>query len=350
VPVAARGEVVARRFGLSTRDWGGFWADQAKGFVVGAVLLVAVVLGFYALTRAMPRLWWAPASAAAAVLVLLLSFVAPLLIEPVFNHFTPLPAGPLRSSLLNLAQRDGVPVRDVLVADASRRTTALNAYVSGFGSTRRIVVYDTTVERASPTEVELIVAHELGHAKRNDVLVLTAVGALAAAAGVCLLYLLLSAGPLPRWAGVSGATDPRSVALLLALVSVLGAVSGPAQLLVSRRIEARADVHALNLTREPAAFAAMQRRLAVTNLSDLAPNPLVYGLFSSHPTGPERIAIARDWATLHHAPVPPDLAPTPAAHRGVGRTASGSRRGAWRPAGPRPGRGQGGRPGAVRRV
>ena len=85
-------------------------------------------------------------------------------------RFTPLPAGQLRTDLLQLAARDHVPVEDVLVADASRRTTALNAYVSGFGSTRRIVLYDTLVEKASPREVELVVAHELGHAKRQDVL------------------------------------------------------------------------------------------------------------------------------------------------------------------------------------
>ncbi len=309
LPFAARGEVVARRFGLSTRSWGGFWLDQAKGFALGAALTVLVALGLYALIRVAPRLWWAPAAVGAAVLTLLLSFVAPVLIEPVFNHFTPLPAGQLRTSLLTLAQRDGVPVRDVMEADASKRTTALNAYVSGFGATRRIVVYDTTLERASPTEIELIVAHELGHAKRQDVLWMSVTAALAAAAGVCLLFVLLTARPLLRAAGVGTAADPRSLALLLALATLLGAVGGPAQMLVSRRIEARADVHALELTREPAQFAAMQRRLAVANISELAPSPLVYALFASHPTSPERIAVARDWARLRHLPPPPDLAP-----------------------------------------
>ena len=94
---------------------------------------------------------------------------------------------------------------------------------------------------------------------------------------------------------------------LLALVAVLGLLAGPVQNLVSRRIETRADVHALDLTRDPQGMVEMQRRLSVTNLSDLDPSPLVFGLFSTHPTGPQRIALARDWARLHGVPVPPGL-------------------------------------------
>src|SRR5207248_550589 len=127
----------------------------------------------------------------------------PVLVEPVFNRFTPMPPGPLRTDLLALAARDGVPVRDVLVADASRRTRAVNAYVSGLGPIRRIVVYDTLLDQAPPAEVESVVAHELGHAKDNDVLTGTLIGALGAAAAVCGLYLLGSWTALLRRAGVA---------------------------------------------------------------------------------------------------------------------------------------------------
>jgi STE24 endopeptidase len=93
----------------------------------------------------------------------------------------------------------------------------------------------------------------------------------------------------------------------MALVAVLGFLVGPAQNLMSRRVETRADVHALDLTRDPPGMVEMQRRLSVTNLSDLDPSPLVFGLFATHPTGPQRIALARDWARLHDAPVPRGL-------------------------------------------
>ncbi len=238
----------------------------------------------------------------AAALVAVGSFAYPLVVEPVFNRFTPLPAGELRTELLALAERDGVQVDDVLVADASRRTTALNAYVSGFGSSRRIVVYDTLVRTAPAPEVELVVAHELGHAEERDVLYGTLYGALGTAAVVCLAGLLLGSAPVRRRTGADGMGDPAIVPLLLLVVSAGTLVLGPATNLVSRRIEARADVHALDLTRDPATFIAVQRRLALTNLDDLAPDPVAYAFFATHPGTVERIALAREWRRLNAAP------------------------------------------------
>src|SRR5439155_11399840 len=192
LPLQAWSETVQRRYGLSTRDWSGWAADLAKSFGIGTVLAGVALLGGYAVIRAAPRTWWAWVAAGGAALAIAVSFAFPVLVEPVFNRFQPMPDGPLRTSLLELARADGIGVRDVLVADASRRTTTLNAYVSGFGSTRRIVVYDTLLRRGSAAEVRLVVAHELGHARRNDVLRGTLVGALAVAAGACAAYLLVS--------------------------------------------------------------------------------------------------------------------------------------------------------------
>ena len=146
--------------------------------------------------RLFPATWWIWAAVGAAGFVVLVSFAYPLVVEPIFNKFASLPTGVLRTALLELAARDHVDVGDVLVADASRRTTALNAYVSGLGSTRRIVVFDTLVGRARSAEVESVVAHELGHTKHRDVLRGTLFGALGAAAAVCLLFLLLQWQPL----------------------------------------------------------------------------------------------------------------------------------------------------------
>ncbi len=296
LPFAAWRHVVVHRYGLSTQGWGGWAVDVLKGYAVSVVLGGLALLGFYALARYVPRWWWAWGAAGAAGLVVLLSFVLPVLVEPIFNKFTPMPDGPLRSELIALADRDGVPVRDVLVADASRRTRSVNAYVSGLGPTRRIVVYDTLLEQADPAEVRSVVAHELGHAKDRDVLAGTALGALGAAASVVALYLLGSWTGLLRQAGVDSIAEPRSLALLLAVAAVAGLVAGPAQNLMSRRVEARADAHALALTGDPATFAAMQQRLSTVNLSDPDPNRLEYLLFASHPSTVERMAAARAYA------------------------------------------------------
>lgn len=293
LPFSAWRHAVVDRYGLSTQGWGGWTVDLLKSYAVSAVIGAVALLGFYAVTRFAPRWWWAVGAAGAAVLVVLLSFVLPVLVEPVFNRFTPMEQGPLRTELMALAERDRVPVRDVLVADASRRTRAVNAYVSGFGPTRRIVVYDTLLREASPGEVAGVVAHELGHAKDRDVVAGTLTGALGAAAAVTVLYLLGSWGGLLRAAGVDSIAQPRAFALVFAVVAVAGLLSTPAQALLSRRVEARADAHALALTGDPATFEAMQRRLATVNLADPDPPRWEYLYSASHPSTVERMAAAR---------------------------------------------------------
>jgi len=307
LPFSALVQAANRRAGLATQTWSSWFLDVVKSFGVSTVVSVAVIVAIVALARAWPVWWWAPAAALAAVLVIVLSFTYPLVVEPLFSRFTPMAAGPLRTSLLDLARSDGVNVSDVLVADASRRTTTLNAYVSGFGASRRIVVYDTLLEQAPPSQIRMVVAHELGHAKYNDVLHGTLLGALGAAAGVVALGLLLSWKPLLDTAGASSAGDPRVVALVLALVAAATFASSPVQSLVSRHIEARADAYALSTTRDPQTFAEMQRSLAVSSRADLTPPLLGYVWFASHPTAPQRIAMARTWAKVNGVPVPGPL-------------------------------------------
>ncbi|MFC4119405.1 M48 family metallopeptidase [Nonomuraea zeae] len=293
-------ETLLRDYGLSLQDWASWTTDRLKNMAVEVFLLALMLLALVALARKVRR-WWIPAAIGAFALTVVASFVYPVVFEPLFNDFTSMQQGPLRTNLLAMAERDRVPVEDVLVADASRRTTALNAYVSGFGATRRIVVYDTLLKAPQP-EVELVVAHELGHAKYNDVLSGTLIGGLGSAVGAILLYLLI--GPVGRRAGFTSITDPRAVGAVLGLMTLGGLILGPLQNVVSRHIEARADVHALDLTKDPATFIAMQKRLAVTNISDLSADAVEYVLYASHPSSPQRIAMARAWAELNGVPVP----------------------------------------------
>lgn len=308
LPLSARAQVVRKRFGLSGQSWGGWAGDQVKTWLVNTVILLVIIVIVMTLIRWLPAMWPLAAAVIVALLVVALSFLFPVIIEPVFNHFTPMPDSPLRASLLQLAQREGVQVSDVLVADASRRTNAVNAYVSGIGSTRRIVIYDNLLTVTPPEETRIIVAHELAHARYHDVARGTAIGALAAAVGVGLLGLVLTSTTVTRWAGVPHPHDPRALALALLTLTVILTVSAPMQMVISRRIETRADIAALAATSDAGAFTAMQRRLALRNLSDPTPPTWVYLLSYSHPTSAQRIELARAWARALGVPEPPGAA------------------------------------------
>lgn len=283
------------RFGLSTQTMRGWAVDRAKAVAVGAVLTSIAMVGLVGLARAFPRWWPVAAGVAACALVLVVSFLAPVVLEPIFNRFRPLRDADLTRELRELSERAGVPVERVLVADASRRTRKSNAYVSGLGRTRRVVLFDTLLERSGPGEVPLVTAHELAHRRARHV----AKGTLAAMAGTALGVLGLWAAL--RWqalldaANVSRSGDPRVVPLVLLGGALLDLAATPLFAALSRRFEREADRGSLELTGDVESFERAHRRLAQSNLSDLAPPRLLYLLFFTHPTPPERIAAARAW-------------------------------------------------------
>ena len=296
LPVSAYAEMVRHRYGLSTRGWWLWLRDVTVATAISAVVTALALWSFLWLVRRAPRTWWVWCAGVAAGFVVVGSFLYPVVFEPAFNRFDPLPAGELRTELLALAEESGVPVRDVLVSDASRRTTALNAYVSGLGATRRIVVYDTLLDDLPDGQIESIVAHELGHVVNRDVLTGTLLGALGAGGGDGAARVAAHLDP-PAAAGgrATGPGDPRVVPLVLFLLAAGGLLATPLQNTVSRQVEARADLHALDLTRDPDSFVVMQRRLATTNLSN--PDPPAVGSGSSAAIRPraQRVAFAEDW-------------------------------------------------------
>ena len=236
------------------------------------------------------------AAVVGSVLVVVLSFVAPVVLEPLFNRFAPLADEELARSLRELSVRAGVPVSEVLVADASRRTRKQNAYVSGFGRTRRLVVFDTLVEDGDTDAVRLVLAHELGHRRAGHILKGTALGVAGTCVVVVLLWAVLQWQELLDALDVSGPWDPRVVPFVLLFGTALQLLGLPFGSAVSRRWEREADRIAVELTSDPGAFERMMRRLALANLADLDPPRIVYLMRFSHPTPPERIAAARSFA------------------------------------------------------
>jgi Zn-dependent protease with chaperone function len=298
LPFAVAGHFHDRSFGLVTQSVWGMLADIAKGLAFQLALAAVTGLGFYGIIRALPRAWPGIAALFAVGLTVFLSYVFPVIYEPLFNRFTPVDAS-LRARVLTIAGKAGVQVGDVLVADASRRTRRLNAYVSGLGPSKRVVLYDTLIERSSPKEVDLVVAHELAHVANHDVLKGTALAAGGAVAAVLLIWGLLSSPSIQSPIGVSGAGDPRSLPFLALVLAATGILALPLQNWYSRGIEAAADRAAIDYTQDPETAIAVEVRLARENIADLEPNRFFRWAFFSHPPVMERIQIALDWESSY---------------------------------------------------
>ncbi len=196
-----RGYVHEHRWGFSTQTLRGWAVDRLKGLGIAVVLTALPLTALIATVRLFPSWWPLIAAAGAALLVVVVGFIAPVVLEPAFNRFEPLSDEQLAAELRELAARAGVPVRDVLVADASRRTRKHNAYVSGLGKTRRVVLWDTLLTRGEPGEIRLVVAHELGHRRYKHVARWTVISMASVAAFVVLLWLLAPLGCAARCAG-----------------------------------------------------------------------------------------------------------------------------------------------------
>lgn len=268
------------RYGFSTQTPRGWAADQAKGAAIAVVLGAAAWLGLVALARALPSGWVAPAAGAAALVLLFLSFVAPVVLEPIFNRFRPLADEELAASLHAVAERAGAPVREILVADASRRTTKWNAYVSGLGASRRVVLWDTLVDAETADGIGLVLAHELGHRRMRHVAKFSALAMALGAVAVVVIRLVL------------GQPQPRDLPVAVLLALAVQTVVLPFFNALSRRYERQADRFALDVIGEPATFRRVMSELARRNLSDLQPPRLAYVFLFSHPTPPERLALA----------------------------------------------------------
>jgi STE24 endopeptidase len=289
-----RGYLHERRWGFSTQTLGGWASDRAKGVAIGMALTVIPMFGLIASVHVFPSWWPLVAAVGGAAIVFVVTFLAPVLLEPVFNRFAPLRDEALAEDLRQLADRAGVPVRDVLVADASRRTTKHNAYVSGIGKTRRVVVWDTLLDRGAPGEVRLVVAHELGHRRFRHVAIGTAIAMGGTALFVLGLWVLFQWDELLAAIGADGPGDPRVIPFVLFAGTVAELVLRPFALALSRRWERDADRFSLELTGDPEAYEATHRNLALSNLGDLDPPKAAYLFFFSHPTAPERLAAGRN--------------------------------------------------------
>jgi STE24 endopeptidase len=305
LPLGALARERAVAAGLATQSWGGWTVDLLRSATLGAVFSGAAAAGLHLVMRTYGERWWLVAGAGAVAVAGAATFAAPVLIDPIFNEFTPLAPGELHSSLMRLADRAGVNVGDVFSVDASRRTTGVNAYVGGIGATRRVVLFDTLLSTFTPAETNLVVAHELAHVRHHDVrrgLLFTAIVAAPVSHAVARLAERLDAAV--------GRSEPITLPALALAGATIASLVSPSARQLSRGVERRADSAALELTADTDAFITFEQRITRANLSDPDP-PRWRSLFATHPTALERIGAAVAYASGAR----PATAPTPRRRR-----------------------------------
>lgn len=276
------------RFGFNTTTQKLWWMDRLKGLLLGIVLGYPLLALMLKLVEWMGPWWWLWAWGALLGFQLLMMVLAPVLILPLFNKFTPLPEGSLRERLLKLAERTRFRARSIQVMDGSKRSRHSNAFFTGFGGFRKIVLFDTLIQQLAELELEAVLAHEIGHFKKKHIPKTLLVSALGSLAGFWLVSLLAT----QEWFYRSFGFEPGSIVPALLLFGLVSGVItfwfSPVAHWWSRRNEYQADAFAAAVMSEPRSLIGALRKLNEKNLSNLTPHPLYSGFYYSHPTLLER--------------------------------------------------------------
>ena len=276
------------RFGFNTTTQKLWWLDRLKGLLLALLLgypLLVLVLKFVSWAGAW---WWLWAWSALFLFQLLMAVLAPVLILPLFNKFTPLPEGGLRERLLNLAARTRFRAQSIQVMDGSKRSRHSNAFFTGFGSFRKIVLFDTLIEQLAEPELEAVLAHEIGHYKKKHIPKMLAASAVGSLVGFYLVAWLARQDWLYHAFGFEPGTVAPALLLFALLADVVTFWFSPLAHLWSRRYEYQADAFAAQVMSEPVSLIGALRKLNQKNLSNLTPHPLYSGFYYSHPTLLER--------------------------------------------------------------
>jgi STE24 endopeptidase len=289
LPLTAISRRRALAIGLATQSWRGWAVDLVKSTAIEAALASGAAAAVSAVTRRYPRGWWLLGAAGSVAVGTAFAALAPVLLDPIFNDYEPLAEGQLRADVLALAEAAGVKVGEVYSVDASRRTTAANAYVTGLGPTKRVVLFDTLIDRYERDQVRVVVAHELAHVRHRDVARGVAYAALVAPASALAVQRL-------SWALSSERATPAALPALALATALVALPVGLIGNRLSRAVERRADAYSLELTGAAEAFVAFERQIALQNVADLDPPRWASALLATHPPTAERIGLALQYA------------------------------------------------------
>jgi STE24 endopeptidase len=280
-------------FGLATQSFSEWFGEYMMGAGIGLVLSSLLIAVLYLVVRAAKNTWWIWGTGVTLVFMTALMILSPVFIAPLFNTYTSMEQGPLRDSILGVAQANGVPATDVMVFDVSRQSNRVTANVSGFAETTRISLSDTLISRTSEGSVRSVMGHEIGHyVLRHTSSLLIMFGVWVAVMFALTNVLFKSLTKNERW-GVRDVADPAGMPLVFAILAFLGAVSTPIQNNIIRYHEHQADIFGLNASREPNGFA--EAALLLSEYRKMEPSPLEEWFFYDHPSGYARIHMAMQW-------------------------------------------------------
>ena len=289
-----QGFILPHRYGLLHQKFTAWLVDRAKASALSFLLALALVVVLYWLLDNFPDSWWLWAAIVLFLLSLLLTRLTPTLLISIFFKLEPLTDKKLKKKLTNLAKRARAPILGVFTINLSSKSTTANAMLAGFGGTRRIVLTDTLLQKYNPDEIEVILAHELGHHLHKDIPKLIAVQAIMILVGLYISNLVLKAGVIPL--GFSGVSDVAALPLLFLSVAVFTMIITPLTNSYSRRVEASADGAAIELTANPRAFISAMTRLTNQNLSVADPDRWTELLFYDHPPYTKRVNLAKKYS------------------------------------------------------
>ena len=304
LPIDLWDHSVVFKYGLSVQSWGSWFSDWAKAGALSLLLGTILIWILYAVIRRSPRRWWLYFWLASLPLIVLVLFISPVVIDPLFFKFEPLqPKNPeLVNEIERVVQRAGlnIPTDRMFVMNASSKYTGLNAFVEGFGSTKRVVVWDTMLQKSTLAETVVVFGHEMGHYVLHHIPKQTAIDS---AIVLILLYagfrIVKSQVRSGRW-GISSESELASLPLLLLVFSILGFLATPVFSGISRHFEHEADRYALEVTHGIVPNAGQAgvhffETSGVTNLADPDPNPFIVFWMFDHPSDPDRIRFMKNY-------------------------------------------------------
>ncbi|MFD0695626.1 M48 family metallopeptidase [Paenibacillus sp. GCM10027628] len=289
---------VDRAYGISNETMAMFWDDHAKDFLLNSVGTIVMVWIFRWILGRSPERWWLWFWMASIPLILFVTFIQPVVLDPLYNDFQPLKNQELKVQILNLAAKSHIPADQVYEVNMSERTNAINAYVNGIGGNARIVLWDTFLNKLQPEEILTVMAHEMGHYVEKHIYFGIAYGIALSLLGFWLAFHAYRFF-LARWGslwGITGERDLAALPVLLLIVTLMNFASAPAQNAFSRVIEHRADVYSMKMTRDGTSAIHAFQKIAKENLSPVTQPKLVQWFRGSHPTILERIEYFKQFA------------------------------------------------------